>query len=120
VVSNASLWLNLLINSLLPVLVALVTAQVASARWKSLLLLALSAISGFLTAWLDAIANQVPFDWSSAGLTILSGFIVAYTSHAAVFSPGGLTGSSGFIQRVKPGGLGAPRVKPTPHRHEAA
>jgi len=126
---DASVWLNLAIASLLPALVALVTAQNAHPGIKAVVLLALSAITGFLTAWGDAVTNAVPFDWSTAGLTAVAGFAVAVLSHFGVTGPAGITGSGGFIARKTwRFGLGGPTTPrsasllpppPSPHRHEA-
>ena len=126
---DASTWLNLAISSLLPALVALVTAQNAHPGIKAVVLLFLSAASGFLTAWGDAVANSVPFDWSTAGVTALAGFAVAVLSHFGLLGPAGVTGSGGVIARKTwRFGLGGPATPrsasllpppPSPHRHEA-
>jgi hypothetical protein len=102
-------WLNLAINALLPALVALVTAQRAHPGVKAVALLFLSAVSGLLTSYLDAVVNTVPFDWSQAGFTALSGFAVAVLMHLGLLSPLALTGANGVIQRRVPGGIGTPR-----------
>jgi hypothetical protein len=110
---SAAQWLNLAINVALPAVVALITARMASSGLKAVVLLALSAVSGFLTAALDAVTNTASFDWSQAGFTVLSGFAVAVLTHFGLLKPLGVTGSAGAIQTSVPGGVGAAG------RHEA-
>lgn len=98
--------LNLGINVVLPILVALVTNQMASSGLKATLLLFLSAVSGLAVSALDAANGGVPFDWTQAGLTMLSGFAVAALSHFAVLSPLKVSGSNGVIQNRVPRGFG--------------
>lgn len=113
-------WLNLLINLFLPALVAWVTARNADPRVKAVVLAFLSAVSGFLISWLDALNNLLVFDWSQAGFTVLSGFAAAVIAHFGLLKPVGLTGSEGTIQLRAPGGLGDSSVPaPKPGRHEA-
>lgn len=111
-------WLNLLINLFLPAVVAWVTARNASAQLKSILLALLSALSGFLVSWLDALNNLLPFDWSQAGFTVLTGFLFAVAFHFGLLKPAGLTGSEGSIQLRVPGGLGDTSIRRS-GRHEA-
>jgi hypothetical protein len=113
-------WLNLLINLFLPALTAWVTARNASAQLKAVVLLILSALSGFLVSWLDALNNALIFDWSQAGFTALTGFLFAVAVHFGLLKPIGLTGSDGHIQLRLPGGLGdSSAPAPKPGRHEA-
>lgn len=99
-------WLDAGVNTLLPILVAVITARLASGAVKALLLLLLSAVSGFLISWLDALNNGVPFDFSQAGFTVVLGFVVAVAAHFGVWKPAGVTGSGGLIQSSIPGGIG--------------
>jgi len=103
---SAAQWLNVAINLVLPALVALVTARLASGGLKAVVLLLLSAISGFLVSWLDAYTNAWVFDWSQAGFTMLIGFAVAVLAHFGLLQPLAITGKDGGIQRALPGGLG--------------
>ena len=93
-ISNAQ-WLNLGVNTLLPILVALITDRLASGSVKAGLLLILSAVSGFGIAWLDAVNHGVGFDFSQAGFTAVTGLIVAGAAHFTVWKPVGITGSEG-------------------------
>ncbi|WP_181778943.1 hypothetical protein [Pseudonocardia pini] len=99
-------WLNAGINVLLPILVAVVTARAAAGAVKALVLLGLSAVSGFLVSWLDALNAVLPFDWSQAGFTTVMGFVVAVAAHFGVWKPGGVTGSEGAVQSTLTAGLG--------------
>jgi hypothetical protein len=103
-----SQWLDLAINAPLPAVVALVTHRLAHPGIKAAVLLFLSALSGFLITWQDAVVNSLPFDWSAAGFTALSGFAVAALTHFALLGPMSVTGAGGVIATTFPGGLGAP------------
>ena len=98
-------WLNIAINFVLPAVVAVVTSRLASGGVKAVVLLALSAISGFLVSWLDASNNGLPFDFSQAGVTVLVGFAVAVLAHFGLFKPLAITGRDGAIQARLPRGF---------------
>jgi hypothetical protein len=102
-------WLNVLINVLLPIVVAVVTSRTADGAAKALTLLVLSAIAGLGTSALAAMNAGQAFDWSQAGFTTLVGFVIAVASHFGVWKPAALTGSAGVIQLRMPGGLGGAR-----------
>lgn len=106
---SAAQWLNVLINVLLPILVAVLTSRVADGAVKALVLLVLSAVSGFLVAWLDAVNLGVAFDMSQAGFTVVVGLVMAIAAHFGVWKPTGVTGSAGVIQLRMPGGIGGSR-----------
>jgi hypothetical protein len=106
-------WLNLLINLLLPILVALVTQRFAAGSVKAITLLLLSALSGFLVSWLDAVNDGSIFNWSQAGFTMLTGFITAVAFHYGLLKPANITGSTGAVASAVPAGLGTP----VPHTH---
>jgi hypothetical protein len=99
-------WLNFAINAVLPAIVALVVARVANPAWKALVLLFLSAVSGFLLSWLGDISAGTPFAWDQAAFTVLTGFAVAVLSHFGLLQPISLTGKEGVIQQTLGGGLG--------------
>lgn len=103
---SAAQWLNVLINVLLPIVVAVLTSRVADGAFKALVLLVLSAVSGFLVSWLSAVDNAVAFDMSQAGFTALTGLIVAVAAHFGVWKPVGVTGSAGVVQLAIPRGMG--------------
>lgn len=97
---TAAQWLNLGINVLLPIAIALVTTRVTSGAAKAVALVALSALSGFMIAWLDAINHGLAFDLSQAGFTALTGLVVAIAGHFGFWKPVGLTGSGGWAAGV--------------------
>lgn len=103
---SAADWLNIAINFFLPTVVALVTARFASGGLKAVVLLALSAVSGFLVSWLDAYNTAVAFNFSQAGVTVLVGFAVAVLTHFGLFKPLAVTGRDGAIQTTLPRGIG--------------
>jgi len=118
-VLDPSQSLNLIINAVLPTLVAFITARESDSWVKAIVLMVLSAVSGFLTIWLDAVSQHTTFNTSQAVFTIVSGFAVAVLSHFGALSPLRLTGSRGLIQRLVPGGLGAPKHVAAANKHEA-
>jgi len=97
------LLLNALVGIVLPLLVALVSAQVASARLKSSLLLLLSAIAGYLTTLL---ASDADVNWKTVGTAVLTIFVTAVASFFGFTQPAKIAGSDGAIQGAVPGGLG--------------
>lgn len=101
-----SQWLNAGVNVLLPIVVAIVAARAADGAVKAMLLLLLSAVSGYLISWLDAVNGGVAFDFSQASFTAVLGFVVAIAAHFGVWKPAAVTGSTGFVQSALPGGLG--------------
>lgn len=103
---SASQWLTLIINTLLPIVVALVTSRVAGGAVKALVLLVLSALSSYLVAILASVEAGTPIDWSQTTFTALVGLIVAVSTHFGVWKPTGLTGSDGLVQRTVSAGIG--------------
>lgn len=99
-------WLNVGVNIVLPALVALVTARLAHPGLKAVVLLFLSAVSGFLTSWLDAENGAHLFVPSQVAFTVLTGFAVAVLAHFGLLSPLAITGRDGAIQTSVPSGLG--------------
>lgn len=106
---NWSQWLNVLINVLLPIVVAVVTSRAADGSVKALVLLVLSAASGFLTSWWGAVDAGQAFDLSQAGFTAVTGLVIAIAAHFGVWKPNGVTGSGGFVQQAMPAGMGGSR-----------
>lgn len=94
-VSVDSYWLTMVISVFLPMVVALVTKQLASGAVKAVLLLFLAAVTG--TATQIATANGV-FDLKGAVVATVMSFIIAVGMHFGLLSPTGLTGSEGQIQ----------------------
>lgn len=97
-------WLNLLISTFLPIVVALVTKRFATGTVKSLVLVFLSIITGFLTS-LQATGGQ--FELESSITSILISFVTATAVHFGLLAPAGVTGRNGAVSRSVPGGLGS-------------
>ena len=97
------LLLNALVGVVLPLLVALVTKNVSSARFKSLALLVLSALSGYFTVLL---ATDEPLDWQTVARSALTVAVAAVASFFGFTKPMGIAGSDGAIQSAVSGGLG--------------
>lgn len=88
-------WLTMILSVFLPMIVALVTKQLASGTLKAVVLLALSAITGTLTQ-IQA-ANGV-FDLKAAIIATAMSFVIAVGVHFGLLKPANLTGSEGKIQ----------------------
>jgi len=107
VIINSPLTLGVfvLVGLVLPVLVDLVTNQLASGAVKSIVLLALSLVSGLLTAFLQALNAGIPFDWATAGYGAAVTFVCGVVSFFGLTSPLGISGKDGAIQQAIPRGL---------------
>lgn len=93
---------NVIVGAVLPAIVALVTAKVASPRIKAFVLLIAASISSVLVT---ALADG-EFSWTEA----LGQFVVvwptAVLTHYGFLKPVGVTGSEGIIQSKIPTGIG--------------
>lgn len=78
--------LGLLIGTVLPLLVGLVTTRVTSPAIKAIALAGLSALTGFLTE-----LTTPSFELKSAILTWLGAFLVAVGMHYGLWKPVGAT-----------------------------
>lgn len=95
-------WLGLLVTVVLPVLVGLVTTKVTSAAVKSVLLLALSALNGFLV---EAAHPGPGYNLGTAAVLTLVSFGTAVALHFGLYKPSGIS--------ARAQALGA-RVRPAP------
>lgn len=77
--------LSLFIGTLLPLLVGLVTKQSTHPAIKSVLLLALSTLAGFLTEWQHAATANVGYNWKAGALTAVITFVIAATLHSSLW-----------------------------------
>lgn len=84
-------WLGLLISVILPVLVGLVTTRVTSAGVKAVLLLALTALNGFLVEYA---APGPDYDLGNAVILVLVSFGTAVLSHFGLWKPTGVSGKA--------------------------
>lgn len=83
--------LQFVIAIFLPLIVGLVTTRVTSSGLKAVLLVALSAITAFLTSWLAAAQQNETFDLGSAILAFLATFLVGVGVQFGFWRPVGAT-----------------------------
>jgi hypothetical protein len=103
------MFVNALVGILLPLLVQLIAKAHASAQVKSLVNLGLSAAASVLTP----LVASSHIDWRLTGLSFLQVFVLAIATHFGLLSPVGLTGSTGLLARIFPGGVGQDTSLPT-------
>lgn len=93
--------LSLVIGTVLPLLAGLVTRWNASPGARAITLLALSAITSFLTMWLDAVKTSTALDIGAALLTVLGTFLVGVGTHFGLWNAVGVADAvkrtGGFI-----------------------
>ncbi|MFE2544824.1 hypothetical protein [Actinacidiphila glaucinigra] len=90
--------LALIANFFLPVLVGLVTTRVTGAGTKAVLLLALSAASGFVTE----LANANPGYSATTGVVLaVVAFIQGAAAHFGLWKPTGLAGAAQAVGSTK-------------------
>lgn len=73
--------LSLVISTVLPLLVALVTKASWNRALKGAVLLGLSVVSAFLSEWYSVAVDHQVFHWAPAIVTALLGFGVGVASH---------------------------------------
>lgn len=100
-------WVTLLVSVILPAVVALVTAASATSRYKAVVLLVLSTVTGLVTQFASAVTAGTAFDLSQGLYNGVVALLVAVVAHYGLLKPTGLTGVLGWIQSVFPQGLGA-------------
>jgi hypothetical protein len=88
---NTAGLLALVIQFVLPLLVGLVTKRSMSPGIKAVLLLALTAVTQFVTAWLDAVTNTAHFGWQPIVFNIVVGFVISVAAHFGLWAPTGTT-----------------------------
>ena len=91
-----------LVGIVLPILVAVITDRAASGAVKSVALLALAAVSSFLSAWLVALNGGAPFDWSQAAFGVLTTFVIAVAMHFGLWRGIGASGSASPVAKLGP------------------
>lgn len=70
------------IGVVLPLVIGLITKRYTSASTKTVLLLAASAVTAFVTEW----ANSADFVWQQAFLTMILTFGTGYVAHAGLWT----------------------------------
>lgn len=105
-------WVMLVSGTVLPFLVALVTARLASAGVKAVVLAALAAIAGLVNELYTASGVLADVDWSSAGANAITTFLIAVGFHFGLWRPTGITGVNGSVQQAVPQGVGGRHSRP--------
>lgn len=103
VLTIPDLWLTFAIGTVLPALVAFITARWASSALKAIALAGLSVLTGVLVS-IQASGGE--FDWRDTLVTAFMTFSAAVFMHFGLLKPIGVTGEDGVIARAVPGGLG--------------
>ena len=104
---------TVLLGAVIPIAVAITTAATAHPGVKAVVMLALAAAAGFLTAWQ---LDPDSYDWRHGAVQFVVAFVVAVAAHYGLLARTalGVTGDAGGIQRALPGGIGARPGAPTP------
>lgn len=89
-----ALVIGLIISTVLPLLVGLVTTRVTRPGLKAVLLAALAAITGLITELGAAVNAHTTFDAGTALLLALGAFIVAVGLHYGLWKPTGATAAA--------------------------
>ena len=92
---DPALIIALLVSTILPVLVGLVTTHVTSGGVKATLLALLALLTSLLTELGRAIADGVPYDIGLGLLLALPIFVVSVSMHYGLWKP---TGTSAAVQ----------------------
>jgi hypothetical protein len=90
---------SILIGTLIPILVALVTRSTAPAGVKAVVNLALSAVTAFLTEYI----NSTNFVWQQALLTTVMTFVVSVATYYGLWKPTNVAGSGSAAARAVTG-----------------
>lgn len=83
---GGSQYLSAIVGVVIPILVAIVTKHSTSATVKSVLLLLLSGVSGFLTEMI----NDAAFNWQQALFGAILTFVVGVASYFGLWKPTGV------------------------------
>lgn len=83
--------LALIVSGVLPLVVGLVTKESWFPGLKSVLLAALTGVSGVLGEWQSVATNHQSFDWKSAVVTAGIGWAIAVATHYGLWKPTGTT-----------------------------
>ncbi|ALX66836.1 hypothetical protein [Microbacterium sp. XT11] len=88
---DVALIIQLLVSTVLPLLVGLVTKTVTSPGAKAILLAALALITSLLTELGEAIAAGTTYDLGTGLLLALPTFLIAVGMHYGIWKPTGLS-----------------------------
>jgi hypothetical protein len=84
-------WLTLIVGTAAPVLVGLTTKASWSPSLKAVLLLTISAVTGFLSAAIAASGFGPGFDWQTAAVNAAVAWVIAVATHYGLYKPTGVT-----------------------------
>lgn len=87
----------LLVSTVLPLFVGLVTKSTTSSAVKAVLLALTAAVTGILTELYDALTTSTTYDLGIGLITALGAFLVAVGLHFGLYKP---TGAASVVQRV--------------------
>ena len=82
-----ALIIGLLVSTVLPILVGLVTTKVTSPGWKAIILAVLAAVTGLLTELLASINAGVAYDLGNGLVLALTSFLIAVALHFGLWKP---------------------------------
>lgn len=100
--------LGIVLGTIIPILVALVTKRVANPGQKAVINFLLSAIAGSLSVVVAQAQNDlVNIDVSSFVSAIALTWVTSVASHYGLLKPTGVTGTNGAVQAAIPGGVGS-------------
>lgn len=92
-----ALIIGLLVSTILPLLVGLVTRTVTHGGVKAVLLAALAAVTGLLTELLASVQAGTSYDLGSGLVLALTSFLIAVGLHYGIWKP---TGTAHKLQSV--------------------
>jgi hypothetical protein len=102
-ITLSTVYVGLLVSTVLPNVTALITARMATGRYKTAVLGGLAVIAGAGQQILAAHGTFVP---KTLLLWAAGTFATSVVAHYGLLKPVGLTGSAGTLARTLPGGLG--------------
>ena len=81
------LLISMLVSTVLPILVAIVTTKLTHSGAKAIVLALLAGVSSILTEWL---ATPEGFNWVVWGILYFQQFLVAVATHFGLWKPTGV------------------------------
>jgi hypothetical protein len=94
--------IQLLVATILPIMVGLVTTRVTSAGRKAWLLAALSLVTSVLVEWGSALNAKETFDIGIALIAAIPTFAVSVATHYGLWKPTGVSGAAQDTLRKSP------------------
>jgi hypothetical protein len=82
-----ALVLGLLVSTVLPIIVGLVTTRVTHSGVKAVLLAVLAAVTGLLTELLAAVNAGTAYDLGTGLVLALTAFLIAVAMHYGLWKP---------------------------------